>query len=175
MGSAVFNSVVTVPGVRSEPLSTGQAVSRPQDSVLWHWSIPILRHVWTRHQRVPHGWLLLQGQTTFVMQLVTAFCSSSLSYWCHSLLQCDILDLCSYLLVLLVQFGDLECSWKKPQLWQGCSIQPDWSLMHFYRILPGQCSLDATFSVTYACLYRFWCFVSTKGLDTEFTTLKLFS
>ena len=34
MGSAAFNSVVTVPGVRSEPLSTGQAVSRPQDSVL---------------------------------------------------------------------------------------------------------------------------------------------
>lgn len=33
-GSAALSSVVTVAGVRSEPLSTGQAVSRPQDSVL---------------------------------------------------------------------------------------------------------------------------------------------
>ena len=52
-------------GLRSKFVSVREDVSRPQNVVLRHRSLPLLRHVRTRSGRLPHRGILLEGEGEF--------------------------------------------------------------------------------------------------------------
>ena len=45
----------------SELVSAGEAVSWPQDAVLWCWAISVLRNDGGRQSGLSHGWIFFKG------------------------------------------------------------------------------------------------------------------
>lgn len=58
-------------GICSEPMSSGKIVSRPQDFVLWHRSLPVLCDVWTGCSGLPYGGLLFESKSGAFSQFIS--------------------------------------------------------------------------------------------------------